>query len=115
MSCGDGSRVRARLRVTGLVQGVFYRQSTASEAGRLGLVGSVRNLSDGSVEVVAEGARAAVEGLVAWCRRGPPSAHVDIGGGRVAGPHRRAGPFRGAPLSKHPFSRGTLPRRSGAC
>jgi len=76
VSCGDGSRVRARLRVTGLVQGVFYRQSTASEAGRLGLTGSVRNLSDGSVEVVAEGARAAVEGLVAWCRRGPPSARV---------------------------------------
>jgi acylphosphatase len=56
---------------------VFYRQSTATEAARLGLAGSVRNLPDGSVEVVAEGARAGVEALVAWCRRGPPAARVE--------------------------------------
>jgi acylphosphatase len=70
-------RVRARIRVTGLVQGVFYRQSTAREAVRLGLSGAVRNLSDGSVEVDAEGARSAVEALVTWCRQGPPSARVE--------------------------------------
>ena len=63
-------RVRVRVRVTGLVQGVFYRQSTALEAARLGLSGAVRNLSDGSVELEAEGERSAVEALVAWCRRG---------------------------------------------
>jgi acylphosphatase len=68
---------RARLRVTGLVQGVFYRQSTAIEAARLGLSGSVRNLADGSVEVVAEGSREAVLALQAWCRRGPPAARVE--------------------------------------
>jgi acylphosphatase len=68
---------RARMRVTGLVQGVFYRQSTADEARRLGLAGAVRNLPDGSVEVVAEGPREDVLRLVAWCRRGPPSARVD--------------------------------------
>ncbi|MBS1110152.1 MAG: acylphosphatase [Anaeromyxobacteraceae bacterium] len=76
MSCTDRARVRVRLRVSGLVQGVFYRQSTAGEAGRLGLAGSVRNLPDGSVEVRAEGRRAEVETLVAWCRRGPPAARV---------------------------------------
>jgi acylphosphatase len=65
------------MRVTGLVQGVFYRQSTAGEAGRFGLSGTVRNLPDGSVEVVAEGAREAVLELVAFCRRGPPSARVE--------------------------------------
>jgi acylphosphatase len=65
------------MRVTGLVQGVFYRQSTAGEAARLGLSGTVRNLPDGSVEVVAEGAREAVLALVAFCRRGPPSAQVE--------------------------------------
>jgi acylphosphatase len=70
-------RVRARIRVTGLVQGVFYRQSTALEAVRLGLSGDVRNLSDGSVEVEAEGLHGAVEALVAWCRLGPPSARVE--------------------------------------
>ena len=69
--------VRIRLRVSGVVQGVFYRQSTALEAQRLGLAGAVRNLPDGSVEVVAEGVRAAVEELVTWCRRGPPAARVD--------------------------------------
>jgi acylphosphatase len=68
---------RARFRVVGRVQGVFYRQSTADEAGRLGLSGSVRNLPDGSVEVVAEGGRDRVEALVAWCRRGPPAARVE--------------------------------------
>ncbi len=68
---------RARMRVTGLVQGVWYRQSTANEAARLGLAGTVRNLVDGSVEVVAEGPREDVEALAAWCRRGPPAARVE--------------------------------------
>ncbi len=93
MTCADRVRVRARLRVTGLVQGVFYRQSTAIEAARLGLSGSVRNLADGSVEVVAEGRRAEVEALVAWCRRGPPAARVeDVEAGWEA-PTGVEGPF----------------------
>ena len=70
-------RVRARLRVTGVVQGVFFRQATADEANRLGVGGAVQNLPDGSVEVVAEGGRPAVEALVAFCRRGPPAARVE--------------------------------------
>jgi acylphosphatase len=57
-------RVRARVRVSGLVQGVWFRQSTADEARRLGLAGLVRNLADGSVEAVAEGDRPRVEELV---------------------------------------------------
>jgi len=69
--------VRARIRVVGIVQGVAFRQSTVDEARRLGLAGHVRNLADGSVEAEAEGARAEVEALVRWCRRGPPSAEVD--------------------------------------
>ena len=93
MTCGDRSRVRARLRVTGLVQGVFYRQSTANEATRLGLYGSVRNLPDGAVEVVAEGPRAAVEALVAWCRRGPPSSRVDEVAAGWEAPTGVEGPF----------------------
>ena len=93
MSCTDRARVRVRLRVSGLVQGVFYRQSTAIEAARLGLAGSARNLPDGSVEVVAEGRRAEVERLVAWCRRGPPAARVeDVEAGWEA-PTGVEGPF----------------------
>jgi acylphosphatase len=42
----------------------------------LGLAGWVRNLPDERVEVAAEGPRASVEQLIAWCRRGPPSARV---------------------------------------
>lgn len=72
----EADRVRARLRVTGLVQGVFYRQATANEAARLGVAGQARNLVDGSVEVVAEGPRPSVLALVAFCRVGPPFARV---------------------------------------
>ncbi len=49
---------------------------TRSEAQRLGLDGFVRNMPDGSVEVVAEGDAEAVESLIEWCRRGPPLARV---------------------------------------
>ena len=70
------SVVRVRAVVTGRVQGVFYRDSCRSQATRLGVRGSVKNLADGSVEVVAEGDRARVEELLAWCRTGPPRAIV---------------------------------------
>jgi acylphosphatase len=66
-----------RYRVSGKVQGVYFRHSTRIEAIRLGLRGTVRNLSDGSVEVVAHGAPAAVETLRAWLHRGPALARVD--------------------------------------
>ena len=67
---------RARLVVTGRVQGVFFRWYTKLKAEELRLAGTVRNLPDGSVEVVCEGDEAQVEQLIAWCRRGPDSAHV---------------------------------------
>ncbi len=70
------SVIRVRAVVTGRVQGVFYRDSCRSQATRLGVRGSVRNLADGSVEVVAEGDRERVEELLAWCRAGPPRATV---------------------------------------
>ncbi len=67
---------RAKVRVTGGVQGVFFRRYTKLKADELRLAGTVRNLPDGSVEVVCEGDEAQVEQLIAWCRRGPDSAHV---------------------------------------
>jgi acylphosphatase len=67
---------RVHLVASGRVQGVFYRQSTADAARRLGLRGWIRNLPDGRVEAEAEGERRAVESLVEWCRRGPPGARV---------------------------------------
>ena len=68
--------VRARLTITGRVQGVAYRASAQDEGVRLGLVGVVRNRTDGSVESLVEGTREAVEEFVRWCRRGPPAARV---------------------------------------
>ena len=67
---------RIRARVTGRVQGVFYRASAADRASELGLVGWVRNAADGSVELEAEGPPERLEELIAWCRRGPPAARV---------------------------------------
>jgi acylphosphatase len=62
--------------VRGRVQGVNFRASTVTQASRLGLLGWVRNQPDGSVEVLAEGPRPALEQLVAYLRRGPQGARV---------------------------------------
>jgi len=71
-----GERRCARFVVRGRVQGVFFRASTRAEALRLGLDGHARNLPDGSVEVVAAGAAAALRELEQWLERGPPLARV---------------------------------------
>jgi len=66
-----------RVIVRGRVQGVAFRAFTADEARRAGVAGWVRNRPDGSVEAAFEGARGAVEALLAFVRRGPRSARVD--------------------------------------
>ena len=68
--------VRVRVKITGRVQGVYFRASAVAEAQRLGVTGWVANAVDGSVEAVAEGTRARIEELLAWCRQGPPGAKV---------------------------------------
>jgi acylphosphatase len=58
------------------VQGVGFRYSAIHEARRLGIRGTVANLPDGSVEVVAEGETDRLERMAAWLRKGPPGSHV---------------------------------------
>jgi acylphosphatase len=72
-----GGPVRRRVRVRGLVQGVYFRESTRCAADAAGVAGWVRNLVDGSVEAVFEGAEDAVAEVVGFCRVGPPDAQVD--------------------------------------
>jgi acylphosphatase len=69
-------RVRARLLISGRVQGVGLRLFVQREAHRLGLAGFVRNLRDGRVEAEAEGPRAAVDEFIQIVRAGPPGARV---------------------------------------
>jgi acylphosphatase len=70
-------KVRMRAIVKGIVQGVGFRYFTVYQAQRIGgITGYVRNLRDGSVEVVAEGEREKLEQLLAQLRKGPTGAHV---------------------------------------
>jgi acylphosphatase len=64
------------ISVQGRVQGVSYRAHAQQAARQLGLAGFVRNEADGSVYLEAEGEVAALQQLLAWCRRGPPAAIV---------------------------------------
>jgi acylphosphatase len=70
-------QVSRRFRITGTVQGVYFRHSARVEAERLALKGFARNLSDGSVEVLAQGGAAAVAELYRWLHRGPCGARVE--------------------------------------
>jgi len=67
-----------RCRVYGRVQGVFFRASTQQQAQRLKVTGYARNLTDGSVEVLACGEQHAVRALCEWLKQGPAQAQVDL-------------------------------------
>jgi acylphosphatase len=64
-------------RVTGRVQGVFFRDSTRDVASRIGVAGHAVNLPDGSVEVLACGTARQLRELEDFLRGGPPMAAVD--------------------------------------
>lgn len=67
---------KVRCKVTGRVQGVWFRGSTRDQAVKLGVAGHARNCADGSVEVFACGEDVAVDELVAWLHMGPLLARV---------------------------------------
>jgi acylphosphatase len=68
--------VRKRLMISGVVQGVSFRDACRRAAEREGVSGWVRNLPDGTVEAVFEGTAEQVERLVEWSRHGPRFAVV---------------------------------------
>lgn len=67
---------RLHVRVTGVVQGVGFRWFVRERARRLGLAGWVKNLADGSVEVLAEGDQGQLDLLDGELKKGPPGSRV---------------------------------------
>ena len=62
--------------VEGLVQGVYYRQSTKAKATETGITGEVKNKKDGSVHIIATGSEEQLQQLIEWCKKGPDMAIV---------------------------------------
>ncbi len=70
-------KVKARVLISGRVQGVCFRMATEKEASRFPeITGWVRNLPTGQVEALFEGEKENIEKLITWCHQGPPSARV---------------------------------------
>jgi len=82
---------RARVRITGAVQGVCFRAATRDLARSLGVAGWVRNTPDGAVEALLQGEVERVERLLAWFRHGPAGARVDAVEVEWEEPAREAG------------------------
>ena len=68
---------RVHIVVHGYVQGVFFRHYTRKTALSLGLKGHVKNMADGTVEVVAEGSEDELIELIEFCKKGPEAAQVE--------------------------------------
>ncbi len=66
-----------KLKIFGKVQGVFFRVELCKFAKELGIFGWIKNVSDGTVEILAEGSTKDLKKLVKWCRVGPSLSHVD--------------------------------------
>jgi acylphosphatase len=76
------------IRISGKVQGVFFRASSKEIADSLGLFGFVQNEKDQSVYIEAEGDQEKLDQFVKWCRQGPPRAvvsNVNVADGTVVG------------------------------
>jgi acylphosphatase len=65
-----------KIRVSGRVQGVYFRRFTKNKAQDLGVKGSVRNMEDGRVEIIAQAETDILETFIQWCHKGPITARV---------------------------------------
>lgn len=68
---------RVKIIVAGRVQGVYFRYFTENKAKELNVLGSVRNLDDGRVEIIAQADHITLEAFIRWCHKGPITARVD--------------------------------------
>lgn len=68
---------QALLKITGKVQGVFYRAAAEVQAEKYGLNGYARNMPDGSVQCLIQGEDISIEEFIKWAKVGPPKAKVD--------------------------------------
>jgi acylphosphatase len=66
-----------KIIVSGRVQGVYFRRFTKNKAQDLGVKGSVTNLDDGRVEIIAQAEADILEPFILWCNKGPITARVD--------------------------------------
>ncbi|MEA1925994.1 MAG: acylphosphatase [Patescibacteria group bacterium] len=65
------------LTIYGKVQGVFFRLSAKEKAEELGICGWIKNNSDGTVSIEAEGEQKDLDAFAAWCRNGPPNSKIE--------------------------------------
>ena len=66
-----------KIIITGKVQGVFFRYLAEKKAQELNIKGTVRNLPDGSLEIIAKGDDEDMEKFIDWCKLGPEYARVE--------------------------------------
>jgi len=69
-------KIRVHLFISGLVQGVFFRENIRSKAKANAVKGWVKNLADGRVEVIMEGEQKDVERIIEFCKKGPVGSRV---------------------------------------
>jgi acylphosphatase len=72
----NNTKARGHVFISGTVQGVSFRLKTREKANELGIIGWVRNLTDGKVEAVFEGNNKTLDRMIDFCKKGPPRALV---------------------------------------
>lgn len=70
-------RKHLNIKISGQVQGVFFRETARREAGKLDIRGFVRNEPDGMVYIEAEGTQESLDEFIKWCHEGPDAAEVE--------------------------------------
>lgn len=69
-------RVQARILIEGRLQSMNFRLQTQQQAQKLDLVGFVRRLADGRIEIEVQGNEENVEEMLTWCQREPHSRYI---------------------------------------